>query len=499
MCPDYAIRASEVVRDFRAGYAAGMRTLLPLLTTLAGCVTVGPDYVAPEIEIPDAWHTELVGPFEARTAPLRTWWQAFQDPTLDQLIEKARANNLDLKIALARIDAARAQLGIAKGGHLPEVSAAGSSAIQRLSEKGLIPPLGDTTIDLHEIGGDAGWEFDFFGGIRRQIESAGAAYEASIEDFRDVVVVLLAEIARNYILVRTLQDQIKFTRSNIAAQRESLALARERNRTGLAPDLDVAQAESNLGTSESLLPALQQLLTAAMHRVAVLLGEHPGTMHDLLTKEGKIPTAPDEVAVGIPANLLRRRPDIRAAERSLASQHARIGATEAELYPRFFLFGSVGLEATKFSDLFDAASRVFTLGAGFRWNIWSGGKIRNAVEAEAAFTTAAEIQYRKIILLAMEEVENSLYGYTKEGERRRALERATAATQRSVELVLVLYRAGLTDFQNVLDSQRSLVNVQNDLARSRGQHALQLVSLYKALGGGWERAADKAEDPPGQQ
>jgi len=469
-----------------------MRTLALFLALITGC-TVGPDYVKPEIKTPDAWHTELIGPFRSGTAPLHTWWRSFDDPALDELVDRARANNLDLRIALARIAAAAAELGIAKGENLPNVSADFDSMVNQATQNGPLGPIGKRDFELHSINVRADWEIDLFGGIRRQVESSGAAYEASVEDYRDVMVVLLADVASNYILVRTLQERIRYTNANIEAQKGSLRLARERNRAGLAPDLDVTQAETNLGTSEALVPTLKLLLQRARNRLAVLLGEHPGAVDGLLEGEAPIPTPPAEVVVGIPADLLRQRPDIRAAERRLASQNARIGVVEAELYPKFFLFGSIGASATDLGNLFDSDSGVYTFGPGFRWNIWQGGRIRNLRKAEEARTDAALIGYEQAILRGFEDVENAVYGFGRQEARREALVRATNANERSVDLVLVLYRAGLVDFQNVLDSQRSLLSVQNDLSRSEGLRSLQLVRLYRALGGGWEAETEKAQ------
>ena len=468
-----------------------MRTCLLLLPLLAGCVTVGPDYEQPVAAVPDAWHTELIGPFQSGTAPLHTWWKSFDDPVLDQLIEKARANNLDLKIAMARIAAAASELGIAEGANLPGVSMDGASTVNRASQNGPLGALGDRDFQMHALNLRADWEIDLFGGIRRQVESAGAAYEASIEDYRDVMVVLLADVASNYILVRTLQTRIRFTKANIAAQLGSLTLARARNNAGLAPDLDVTQAESNLGISEALVPALEQRLQRARNRLAVLLGEQPGKIDGMLADASPIPSPPTEVVVGIPADLVRQRPDIRAAERRLASQHARIGVVQAELYPKFFLFGSVGVASTDVGSLFSSASGVYTFGPGFRWNIWQGGRIRSLKKVEEAGTDAALVAYEQAILQAFEEVENAVYGFGRQEQRRGALDRATKANERSVHLVLVLYRAGLVNFQNVLGSQRSLLEVQNNLSRSEGLRSLQLVALYRALGGGWEEAPEQ--------
>jgi NodT family efflux transporter outer membrane factor (OMF) lipoprotein len=463
--------------------------LLPVLPPLGGC-TVGPDYVKPELASPDAWHTALIGPFAAGGGPSRTWWREFDDPVLDQLIEKARQ-----QIAMARIAAAAGRLGIAEGQNLPGVSVDGDSTWNRFSEDSPFGQLNNNEFDLHRINLHADWEIDLFGGIRRQVESEGAAYEASIEDYRDLMVVLQAEVASNYTVLRTLQSQIRYTEANIEAQQGSLTIARDRNEVGLVPDLDVAQAESNLSISRALLPELQQQLQEAKNRIAVLLGEPPRTLDELLEADAPIPVPPTEVAVGIPADLLRQRPDIRAAERRLASQHATIGVVEAQLYPRFFLFGDFGFQATDPGSLFDSGNEVYTFGPGFRWNIWQGGRIRSLRDAAEANTDAALAQYEQALLLGFEEVENALYGFGRADEQRVSLDLAGQASERAVELVMVLYRAGLVDFQNVLDAQRSLLNVQNDLARSEGLRTLQLVNLYRALGGGWENGQPEGDSP----
>ena len=340
-------------------------------------------------------------------------------------------------------------------------------------------------MDLHALGFDASWEIYVFGGVQRAVEAADAYVVATIEDYRSVLVSLLAEVATTYIDIRTLQDQIRATRHNIELQKEALSLARSRCELGLTPELDVRQAEANLATTESQLPLLQAGLAVAIYRMGVLAGLEPSALYDELSGDGPIPQPPSQTPVGVPADVLRRRPDIRAAERRLAIETARIGVATAELYPRFTLSGTLGFEATDFNHALDARSISYGLGPAVRWNIFDGLRNLNRIAAQEAATHQAYVLYERTLLLALGEVESAMVSYKYEQARRDALARATEAAQRSVELAETLYRDGLTDFQNVLDAQRSLAGLENALAQSRGQVAVNLVALYKALGGGW--------------
>lgn len=463
---------------------AGLLLALLLLGPSA-CITVGPDYEAPVAHTPDLWHQSLTEGLDTGQASLRTWWTLLEDPVLDGLIERAGANNLDLRLALARVAESRARLGFAKGERVPAVD--GVVAGQRtLTSEDLLPAsLNPGTQDVFGMGIDSSWEVDLWGRIRRSVESASASLEASVEDYRDVLVTLYAEVALNYIQVRALQQQILYTEGNIQTQRDSLQLTTDRNDAGLVGDLDVRQAELNLARTESFLPALRQQLVFAIHRLSVLVGEFPSALHAELIDPKPIPQPPAHVAVGLPSELLRQRPDVRAAERSLASQTARIGVAKAELYPRLSLVGTFSLEASSLGNWVSVASKAFSFGPTIRWNLFNGGRVRAQIDTEEALTEQALVSYEQSVLLAYEEVENAMVAFTQEIQRRDALNRSVVAAEQAVDLVDELYRLGLVDFQNVLDTQRSLFQQQDEYAASQGQVTQNLIQIYKALGGGW--------------
>ena len=485
-------------RSPAAGPIAAALAALCLGLTL-GC-KVGPDYVPPETEMPDAWNQELTEGLAEGEASLETWWSVLNDPVLASLIERARAGNLDLKAAVARVVEARARLGIASGDKFPLIDTVGSYQRSRLSEEVLpdFPGL-KRTQDNFQGGFDLTWEIDLFGRVRRSIESAGALADASIETYRDVLVSLLAEVALNYIEVRSLQARIRFAESNIEAQQETLQLTRDRLQAQLVPELDVRQAELNLASTESVVPALRLLLVQAVNRLGVLLGERPSALHQELGTDADIPDPPEQVAVGLPTELLRQRPDVRQAERRLAAQTAQVGVATADLYPRFSLSGSFVLAADDAGQMWDQGARQYSYGPRMSWNFFDGGRIRNNIKAEDALAVEARLRYEQTVLVALQEVEDALVAFTQEAERRDALQRTVVAAQRSVELVQTLYRTGLTDFQNVLDMERSLFVQQDLYAESQGLVVQNLILLYRALGGGWDATEADPDEEEGEE
>ncbi|MHC4954159.1 MAG: efflux transporter outer membrane subunit, partial [Planctomycetota bacterium] len=466
---------------------------LPILL-LAGACKVGPDYEPPEIKQPDAWTEELRNGVLQGTEDLAAWWDKFDDPVLTELIQRADKGNLDLKIALSRIRVSRALLGIAKGAYIPTGGASASAEVTQPSENSpLFPPgIEAKPTDLYNLGFDATWELDVFGRIARNVEAQSATLGAQYEDYRDVRVVLYAEVARNYMDLRAFQARLAFARANVDSQQESLRLAQSRFKAGISPELDVAQAQSNLGDTESLIPVLEQGRVAAVLRLAVLLGVHPQDVRPGLKEAKPVPQPPEQVIVGLPANLLRQRPDLRASERQLAAETARIGVATAALYPQFSLNGFVALESGKLDNFLDGDSFTWGLGLPVRWNPDFGGQLHSQVEAQKERTEQALKRYELSILLAIEDVEGSLNRYTQEQDRRDALKRAVDAAQRTVTLSTDLYKQGLVDFQNVLDSQRSLNAFQDAFAQSEGQVAVNLVALYKSMGGGWQQQSEQA-------
>lgn len=469
--------------------------------SLAGSCTVGPDYVAPAPPTQDAWSRALTTAPGGDAGALDAWWTQFHDPVLDELVASALANNRDLRAALWRIEASRAQLGIARGEWFPDVDGTGSYSRLRPSEHALgapQPPPGTDSIDVDDgnfttIGLDASWELDVFGRIRRSVESADAALAASIEDERDLRVVLLADVAALYFEIRTLERRIALATRNADSQSSTLGLTQRRLDVGMAPSLDVAQAEANLAFTRSEIPALTEARELARFQLAVLLGEEPAKLRDCSHTEFAPLLAPDALAVPPPAELLRRRPDIRAAERRLAAQVARIGVAEADLYPRFSLTGSYGYESTDGSRTLTSDSRTFAVGPSFRWNLFDGGRIRNAIAAERAFAEEATALYENVVLRALAEGESALASVELERRRMAELETAAAAGARAVDAVRTLYEGGLTDFQNVLDAERTLFQAQDRHAASQGRVAQNLVRLYRALGGGWSASTASLE------
>ncbi len=471
----------------------GLMTFAPAaiaaLVVTAACTTVGPDYERPETEVPDAWHTAAMAGLDDGTAAIETWWQVFDDPQLDDLIARSAGGNLSLREALWRVEEARASRGIAASVRVPQATFTGESSRSQPSDNGplgeLSPREGFEAGDLHDYGASALWEIDVFGRIRRQVEAADATTAATVEAYRDVLVSLYAEVALAYIDVRTQQERLELARSNVDGQESTLRLTQDRFDAGLVSALDVAQAESNLANTRSLIPVIERDLEQSLNRLSVLLGDPPGAVHDELADRRPIPTEPPEVAAGIPAERLRQRPDVRQAERLLAAQTARIGVAKADLYPTFSLAGFLGLQATELGDLSDSGSVTWGFSLPIRWEIFSGGRIRWQVRAEEARTEQLLASYERTVLLALEEVENAMAAYGSELERRQRLAEAVDATQRSLELVLTQYTAGLTDFQNVLDTQRSLLTREDELALAEGLTVANLVRLYRALGGGW--------------
>ena len=487
------------------GQAGGRRRLVArrlsracgLLVVLlaAGCMAVGPDYQKPETAVPEGWR-ELPDPALVRDgAVVREWWTLFDDPLLNDLIAAAEAGNRNLRQAVARVKESRARLGVARGERLPQVEAQGSAIRQRGSENSLTGR--GYTETLYRTGLDASWELDLFGRISRSVEAATADYQASEEERTDVLVSLYAEVARTYFAVRTYQARLIATRGNLESQQQVLRLTRSRFENGLATGLDVAQAEQVLAASQAEVPVLNTLLTQAIHNLSVLLGQPPAARYEQLSQIGPIPVPPEAVTVGVPADVLRQRPDIRRAERLLAAQTARIGLAKADLYPRLSLSGTFAFESIDAGDLFKGPSRVFGFGPTLRWLLFDGARVRSQVRVEDARTEQALNFYEQTVLNGLKEVESAMTEYLEQRERLAALERAVVAAQRSLHLATRLYRDGLVDFQSVLDAQRALFDSENLLAMARGNSVINLVDLYRALGGGWQPGLYGAAAPDG--
>jgi NodT family efflux transporter outer membrane factor (OMF) lipoprotein len=453
---------------------------------LTSCKTlVGPDYVDPGGDLPDAWSRSVLEDLQDGSSSLAGWWKGFHDPALNTLIERTREANPTLKAALAGIAEARAQRGIARSQGLPQAGAEADYSRTRRSET-LLGPVFQNPSSLYSTGFDAGWEIDLFGGIRRSVEAAEANVQAREETYRDALVTLFAEVALNYVDYRTLEERIAVANRNIAAQRESVELTKGRLQAGLVPRIDVTQAETNLALSESAVPLLRAQLAAAKNRLAALTGGFPDSVSTVLASGRGIPVPSAGYSAGLPADLLRARPDIRQAERDLAAQVARIGVAEADLYPRLTLFGDFRLQTATSGDLFDSASRAYSFGPSFRWAIFSAGRIRNEISAQESRALAALATYETTVLAAVEEVETSMAAIVNERDRLGDLGRAVDASRETVSLIKDNYENGLVSFQNVLDAERTKFDTEDEQTFSRGQLAGFYISLYKALGGGTE-------------
>jgi NodT family efflux transporter outer membrane factor (OMF) lipoprotein len=457
--------------------------------SLGGCA-VGPDYRAPETASPDEWGALPVAGVrqEGPDAPsLAAWWSSLNDPTLNELIDRALDHNKSAVEARARVLEARARRGVAGADFFPSVSASASGsrtdsdARLRSSSD---PDLASDGDEVYSSGLDSLWELDLVGGKRRAFEAANAQLAAAEADLRDVLVTLLGDVALSYTDVRTAQSRLDFAEANLEALADVLDITRWRANAGLVSVLDVEQATANYEQTRAAIPSLESSLALAMHRLAVLTGETPGALTDQLAERKPVPVAPLEVVAGVPADVLRRRPDIRAAERRLAAQTAQVGVATAALYPSLSLSGAITLQSLTASDVLDGF-RSDRVGVSLSMPIFRGGALRRNVDAQNAVVAQALATYEATVLAAYEEVENALTSWTNEHRRREALVAAVASARRASELALVQYNSGLVDFQTVVDSDRQLISLEDALAVSDGEATANYIRLYKALGGGW--------------
>lgn len=477
-----------VARTVRAAAFVGA-----LLMLCIGCM-VGPDFTSPQVQPPGQWSELPQSGVAADLTEVIDWWKLFKDDQLNSLIDRAVAANLDLKLAGSRIIEARALRGVTAASLYPNVDA--SATYSRLRSSGTATSVvsgadGDEFVsarekDLFEAGFDATWEVDIFGRLRRKVQAADADIAAAEWDRRDVLVVLLSEVARNYVELRGTQKRISILKENIELQRKSLELTRGRLEAGLGNELDVAQAEALLTTTESQVPALEAAVKAAIHRLGVLLALGPEALLPELTGETPIPPAPPLVPVGLPSDLLRRRPDIRKSEMQLAAATARVGVATADLFPTFSLTGFLGLQSANLEYFVRPDSFLWNVGPTIKWPVFDAGRIRANIQVQNAREQQALLTYQKTVLQSFEDVENALVAYAKEQQRRRSLMAAVDANRRSADISSALYAEGLVDFLNVLVSQRALSQSEDELVQSDQRVSTDLVALFKALGGGWQ-------------
>jgi len=468
-----------------------------LVLLLLGACSVGPNYRHPKVAAPEQWSTPLAGGETHGAAGLPAWWKNFHDPVLNALVAHAVSANLDLKIAAARVREARAQYRIALANFGPTVDTGAFAGRTRLSKNVAdnirVPPtLPIQGIDVpmeneaYLTGFEASWELDVFGGNRRGAEAGKAEVGAAEFGRRNALVILLAEVGRNYVELRGGQRRLEIANKNIKAQQEALEISRDRFKNGLTSDLDVQQSAALLATTQAEVPRLEIFIQSSINRLDVLLGQQPGTLTAEISTPSRIPSAPPKVPVGLPSELLCRRPDVRQAERQLAAANARIGVATADLFPKFSLTGAGGYLSVSTDDWFSKGSQFWALGPTVQWRIFDSGKIRANIRVQNARQEQALAAYEKVMLTAFEEVENGLVAYAKEQVRRRSLADAVKASQESLHLANQLYSKGLTNFINVLDAERSLYQTEDALAQSDKAVTQNLIALYKALGGGWE-------------
>lgn len=469
-----------------------------VLVLTSGCA-VGPDYVRPKTDTAEAWSESLDASLSTDPVQYGPWWTVFEDPALEQLIEIASRENLPMQIAAARILEARAVLGISRGLRFPQQQQlAGHAARVGLSENAPNAAIADQSFSSYRFGFDAAWELDVWGRLRRGVEAADADYGRALAGYDDTLVTVTAETARAYILLRTFEARLSLARENVLIQQETLRIAEVRFENGAVTELDVTQSRALLRDTEALTPSLETGVRQTMNAISTLIGQPPGQLAELLQQPSSIPSAPAEVAIGVPLDLLRRRPDIRIAEYQAAAQSARIGIATSDLYPRFSLFGSIGFATSgdggmqsnnaDAGDLFSSDSVRYTVGPAFSWPIFNFGRLRNNVRVQDARFVQAALNYQNTVLEAAREVEDALAAYLRDQTRVGYLTDSVGDARRSVELALVQYRQGSTTYQRVLDTQRFLVRQEDQLASTQGDVALNLIATYKALGGGWETA-----------
>jgi len=495
---DHLLAASNRSSDRRVIFLLG---LLVLAFVISGCTMVGPDYIKPTAPEPHEWLETRDTKIESKSADFSTWWTVFNDPTLNALVKSAYQQNLTLQATGIRILEARAQLGIAIGNQYPQTQqGTGDATAQKTSRNLPNAASAERFVYVYDTGFDAAWELDFWGKFRRAVQAGVADLQASIADYDDNLVFLTSEVARTYITLRTSEERLAVAYDNVKIQTESLRLAQAQFDAGAVTELDVFQSRALLRSTESTIPGFETQIRQAKNALAILLGKLPGDIDAMLAGPGRIPPMPAEIAIGIPAELMRRRPDIRLAERQLAAQSAQIGVAKADLYPSFSLFGSIGYTTAGstsppqsrnagLSDMFKSNSFGYSVGPSVSWNLFNYGRITNSIRVEDARFQQLAVDYENTVLQAVQEVEDAMIAYLRTQDQVAFLADAVAAYKSSVDLSTLQYKEGLVDFQRVLDAQQNLVQQQDNLVTTSGDVGLNLIFLYKALGGGWEMRA----------
>lgn len=466
--------------------------VVPACLAVAGCMTLGPDFVRPTAPpLPQQWMAAEDPRVKQEPSDHREWWKAFNDPVLDRLIEEAYQQSLTLQAAGLRVLEARAQLGIAIGNLYPQVQQVfGQATYTRASENRGDLPSGDRTFADYAAGFNVAWELDFWGRFRRLVESADATMLATVAQYDDVLVSLTADVATAYLTIRTFEERLRIAEENVKAQEAALRLARSRFRAGATTELDVQQAASLLLNTRATIPQLIISRQQALQALGVLLGRPAADLVAGLG-QGGIPSVPSTVAVGIPADLLRRRPDVQLAELQAAAQSPQIGVARSDMFPRISLLGSIGLRTVtaggiSVGDFFDIGSIEILAGPTLTWDIFNYGRLKDNVRVQDARLQQLLVAYQDTVLRAAQEVESNLISFLQGQDAAGLLAEAVTASARSVRLALRQYRAGTADFQRVIDAQRVLLDQEDRLVVVRGSVVTSLVGVYRALGGGWQ-------------
>jgi len=470
---------------------------LPAVCGLMVSCTLPPPHRLPNVKIESQWneHGSEIAYGEVAKVNIK-WWRQFNDSTLNSLIEEAYSENLGLRAAALRILESRALLGLAKGGLYPQSQAASGE----LLHSGRAGRGEDRFVNSASIGFDAAWELDFWGKFRGSVYSTEALLFADLADYDDILVSLTAEVATTYVNIRTLEERISLSQKNVKLQEDSLGLVEAQLAAGTVTKLDVLQAKTLLSSTRAQIPAMRSSLIKFYNALAVLLGKTPGRIRGTLAGGQGIPQTPNNVSAGVPSELLRRRPDIRRAEMAALAQGAQIGVAKADLYPSFTLIGGLGSSANdargaSVGDIFHADNLSYTFGPTFRWNILNYGRIKNNVRVQDARFEQAITAYENTVLNAAREVEDGMTGYAQSKVEAEFLRQGLESSRESSELSMTQYEEGLADYQRVLDSIRSVTSKADQYAAAQGTIATNLIAMYKALGGGWERR-DRSENMP---
>lgn len=467
-----------------------------LMLPLAACISIGPEFKKPEAELANNWLHSNADELELSQSDSRLksstikqakWWQAFNDPILNQLVETAWNQNYPLEIAGLRILEAQAQLGLVTGNRYPQTQVV-QGEVTRIS-----PANGRKNFSNYSVGAVASWEIDFWGRFDSAIQSADAAYMASIADRDQALVLLSAQVVDTYTVIRITEKQLRIAKENEAIQQRSYEIANVLYNSGSDSELDVQQAKTLLLSTQASIPGFSISLSKARNALSILLGKTPGTVEKIIANNQEIPTLPASVEIGIPADLLRRRPDVRQAELLAIAQNALVGFSKTDLYPRFSLTGSIGLSSSNsFGDLFQNDALSYSFGPSFVWPFLNYDRIVNNIRVQDARLQQALINYQQTVIQAAREAEDAMATLNGSQQQVVLLKETVISAQRSNKLATLLYKEGLADYQRVLDSQKALFSQQQNLVNTQGNYVRSLIALYKALGGGWENQSELA-------